>query len=107
MTKSGGRSEAEVEQVVLAYERSGLNRREYSEQKGIAVSTLDWYRRRVRASRKLPALVPVRIREASAPAIGSGGDGFTLVLSNGHRIEADWSFSDAAMTRLIRIAGAS
>ena len=106
MAKRGGRSRSEVERIVLGFERSGLSRREYCERSGLAVQTLDWYRRKVRASRTAPTLVPVRIAKANVPA-DSAGDGFTLVLSNGYRIEAHWSFSDEPMARLIRIAGAA
>ncbi len=95
--------------MVLAFERSGLSRREFCEQSGIAMPTLDWYRRRVRARRNSPNLVPVKLvkisKTAAPPAVGGAGDGFALVLSNGCRIESGWNFSDAAMSRLIRIAG--
>jgi hypothetical protein len=46
------------------------------------------------------------VKIAKAPAPVSGG-GFTLVLGNGRRIESGWHFSDEAMARLIRIAGAA
>ena len=105
-----GRSTKEVAQIVADFERSGLNRREYSEKRGIPVVTLDWYRRRVRTSRSSPNLLAVNITRAAPPMTRSGADetaGFALVLASGHRIEARWNFSDDAMRRLIRIAGAA
>jgi hypothetical protein len=107
MAKSGGRSAKEVEQIVLEFERSGLSRREYCERRGIARPTLDWYRRRVQAGRNSPSLVQVRIEKAKAPVIDGAGDGFTLVLANGCRIETGWNFGEAELARLIRIAGAA
>jgi hypothetical protein len=107
MGNSGGRSAAEVEKIVIDFERSGLNRREYCEQRGIALPTLDWYRRRVRANRSSPNIVPVRMKKTLAPEIADADHGFTLVLGNGCRIEIGWDFNDDTLTRLIRIAGAA
>ena len=107
MARSSGRSGAEVERIVREFERGGLKRREYCERIGIALPTLDWYRRRMLAGRDAPNLVPVRIEKAQDAATGRAGDGFTLVLTSGHRIEAGWSFDEMALSRLIRIAGAS
>jgi hypothetical protein len=111
MVKGSGQSGKEVERVVVDFEQSGLSRRAYSEQNGIAVPTLDWYRRRMRAYRNAANLVPVRVEK---PAGGPVRDvtreaawGFTLVLMNGRRIETSWSFDEKELTRLIRIAGAA
>jgi hypothetical protein len=84
MGRSGGRNATEVEKIVVDFERSGLNRREYCERRGIARPTLDWYRRRVRASRSSANFVPVKIKRAPSPAaaraIGDEDNGFALVL---------------------------
>jgi len=106
MGKSGGRNAAEVEQIVVDFEHSGLSRRDYCDRRGIALPTLDWYRRRVGASRNAANLVPVKIAKTSKPMIGGAEEGFTLVLGNGLRIETGRNFSDDALARLIRIAGA-
>ena len=105
MGNSGGRSAAEVEKIVIDFERSGLNRRQYCEQRGIALPTLDWYRRRVRTNRNSPNIVPVRVKKTPAPEIANEDPGFTLVLGNGCRIEIGRDFNDDKLTRLIRIAG--
>jgi hypothetical protein len=111
MGRSGGRNAAEVEKIVVDFERSGLNRREFCERRGIARPTLDWYRRRVRASRSSANFVPVKIKgarsQATARVIGEEGKGFALVLANGRRIESGWNFGDDELARLIRIAGAA
>lgn len=46
-----GRSEAEIAALVACYESSGLTRREYCEREGLALTTLDYYRRK-RAKRR-------------------------------------------------------
>jgi len=109
MGRSGGRNATEVEKIVVYFERSGLNRREYCERRGIARPTLDWYRRRVRASRSSANIVPVKIKRAASPAaaraIGDEDNGFALVLGNGRRIETGWNFDGDKLAQLIRIAG--
>ena len=109
MGKSGGRSAEEVERIVVDFEGSGLSRREYCERRGIARPTLDWYRRRMRASRHSPNLVAVRVDEAAAVSqvTGAASCGFTLVLGNGRRIESGWNFDENQLACLIRIAGAA
>lgn len=92
------RSEA-IEAIVGEFERSGLTRREFSEQTGIATGTLDSWRRRVRERSRI---VPVRIAPDAAAA--AGGAGFQLNLPNGVRIESGWDFPEQAMARLLRLA---
>src|SRR5215469_1299099 len=112
MGKSGGRSAEEVAKVIADFERSGLSRRDYSEQSGIPLPTLDWYRRRVQASAGVPGrstnLTRVRVKATEPSLVITGGarDGFTLSLANGCRIESGWSFDESQFARLIRIAGA-
>ena len=61
MGKVNRRSTEDVAKMVEEFERSGLNRHQYCERRGIAVATLDWYRRRVRTGGIDAGLVPVRI----------------------------------------------
>ena len=109
MVKGSGRNANEVERIIADFERSGMRRREYCERHGIALPTLDWYRRRVRASRSPATLVPVKIENSAlpAPATGTAPQGFTLVLRNGCRIETGWNFDESHLAQLIRIAGAA
>jgi hypothetical protein len=89
--------------VVAEYERSGLTRRRFSDRTGIAVSTLDCWRRRVR-ERARSRIVPVRIEEG-VPGVVGGSPGFRMSLPNGIRIESCWEFPEQAMVRLLRVAG--
>ena len=100
--QSGRRSVEEVERLVSGYQQSGLTRREYCQSQGIAVTTLDYYRRRQRSKSGTPKVVPVMV--AAAAGKGAGEGGFALVLGNGRRIESRWSFGEADLARLIRTA---
>ncbi|MBL8295185.1 MAG: hypothetical protein JNN08_25290 [Bryobacterales bacterium] len=90
--------------VVAEYERSGLTRRSFSEQAGVAVSTLDYWRRQVR-ERNRARIVPVTIEGAATATGGGGGTGFQLRLPNGERIDSGWDFPEEALARLVRVAG--
>jgi transposase-like protein len=93
----------EMRRVVEEYASSGLRRREFCEQHGIALTTLDYWRRehggckRGKAERR-PRLVAVQVAEAE-PA-----PDFRLCLGNGRRIECSWRFGDEELARVIRIA---
>ncbi len=100
--KSGRRSVEEVERLVSGYQQSGLTRQEYCLSQGIAVTTLDYYRRRKRSKSGTPKLLPVQVE--AAPVQSAGERGFALVLVNGRRIESPWSFGEAELARVIRIA---
>jgi len=89
------RSANNVRGILREFENSGLTRREFCRRHGIAVTTLDYWRRR--GSRQ-PRLVEVEV----APRESAGQ--FTLALANGRRIECSWGFADAQLARLIRIA---
>jgi transposase-like protein len=89
------RSKREIRRIVEGFAKSGLTRREYCAKHGVAMTTLDYWRRAHR--RQKPTLVPVAIEEAHHPLAG-----FALVLANGRRIESSWSFAEADLRRLIR-----
>jgi transposase-like protein len=85
-----------IQRIVGEFQHSGLRRREFCEQRGIAVSTLDYWRRKAQAY-STPQLLEVEVTTSeSAP-------GFALHLANGRRIESSWRFSDAELARLIRV----
>ena len=79
--------------MVQEFETSGLTRGEFNQRRGIAPTTLDYWRRRRRSQVKL---VDVDVERQSAGA-------FTLSLRNGRRIESGWGFADEELVRLIRI----
>src|SRR5262245_13593310 len=92
-----GFSAAQVARLVDEYEHCGLTRRDYCKQVGIPVTTLDYHRSR-RARRPAASLIPVKL-------LGSGPKtGFTLLLSNGRRIESNWDFAEEGLARLVRVA---
>ena len=93
------RSKEEIRGIVEGFGKSGMTRREYCAKHGIGMSTLDYWRRTYR--RQKPKLVRVAIGAAAEPMTG-----FTLVLSNGRRIESSWSFAEVDLQRLIRAAEA-
>ena len=101
MGKATERS-AEMRRVLEEWESSGLRRREFCEQRGIALTTFDYWRREHAVKRRkrarLPRMVAVKVSNAEpAPH-------FTLSLANGRRIECSWRIADVELARLIRIA---
>jgi len=89
-------SEDEIRAIVEQYKSSGLSRRQFSEQIGIHMTTLDHYRRRY-SKAKQTRLIPVTL----VPAVSSMG--FTIVLGNGRKIESQWEFHEPALSRLVQL----
>jgi transposase-like protein len=91
------RSKEEIRGLVEGFAKSGMKRREYCAKHGVGISTLDYWRRRYRKQK--PRLVPVAIQEERHVLAD-----FALVLTNGRRIESSWSFLEADLEKLIRVA---
>jgi hypothetical protein len=91
------RNREERQRLLKEFEGSGQTRREFCERHGLAVATLDSWRR---GRKRRPRLVEVAI---AAPPSGAG---FALILCNGRRIESSWGFAEADLARLIRAAEA-
>ena len=93
---------AEMRRVLEEYAAGGLSRREFCQQRGIALTTFDYWRRvhalKPRKPVRRPRLVAVKVAPAEPAA------DFRLSLGNGRRIECSWRFADAELARLIRIA---
>ena len=87
----------EKQLLATGYETSEMSRRQYCQQVGIPVTTLDYYR--LRRKTKTQRLVPVKIEQVAQ----SDASGFVLVLANGRRIESGWGFSESGLSRLLRI----
>jgi hypothetical protein len=87
---------AEMQCVLEEYAASGLRRKQFCEQRGMSLTTFDYWRRELRVK---PRMMKVKISTASEP-LGH----FVLSLTNGRRIESSWRFVDAELARLIRIA---
>ncbi len=75
------RTRAEWEEIVKRYEASGQSRAAFCLAEGLAVPTLDAYRRRVRQRGNLVELQWERRPEGGGPRI---------TLSNGWRLEFGW-----------------
>lgn len=93
---------AEMRRVLEEYAASGLSRREFCEQRGITLTTFDYWRRehavKPQKQERRPRLVAVKVANAEP------SPHFALSLRNGRRIECSWRFADAELARLIRIA---
>ena len=85
-----------MKRVVEEFGASGLTRREFCSQRGIALTTFDYWRRQLRSK---PRLVKVEVARPEA-----GAQSFTLRLANGRSIESSWRFDEEELARLIQIA---
>jgi transposase-like protein len=90
------RSKEEIRGLVEGFAKSGMTRREYCARHGIGMTTLDYWRRAHRKPK--PRFVEVAVEQGQPQA------GFALVLANGRRIESSWSFGEAELEKLIRVA---
>ena len=84
--------------VAAEYRGSGKTRAEFSRERGIAVTTLDYYLRRDGAKGR-QKLVPVRVVEEEKER----GSGFTLALGNGRRVEMRADFDEDGLARLVAL----
>lgn len=80
--------------LVRGYEESGLTGREYCAAQGIALTTLDYYRRR---GKEKTGLVAVTVEGTMA------GLSMAVVVGNGRRIEVTSGFVEEELARLVRL----
>ena len=114
------RSRTEAEQLVEAFESSGLGRREFCLKHGVALGTLDFWRKRRRQERDKVASKQPRMRNKDVGAgVASGsklvavelaglqgnaaGGGLVVVVSRGRRIEVSRWFDAATLERLLAV----
>lgn len=90
------RSSEDGKRMLEEFTRSGLTRRHFCEQHQIPVTTLDYWRWK-EAKRAKAELVKVTLAEEPASL------GFTVVLTNGRRIESTWAFRETELASLIRV----
>ena len=92
----------EMRRVLEEHAASGVGRREFCQQRGLPLTTFDYWRRehagKPRKQAKRPRMVRVEV------AAGEVTGQFTLSLANGRRIESSWRFAEAELARLIRVA---
>jgi hypothetical protein len=86
---------SEMRRVVEEFLSSGLTRREFCSQRGIALTTFDYWRTQLRAKPRLVKVEVARPEEAQS---------LTLRLANGRSIENLRRFDEEELARLIRIA---
>jgi hypothetical protein len=94
MGKSTDR-QAEMRKIVEEFRASGLTRREFCSQRGIALTTFDYWRGQLRSTSRL---VKVEVARPETAA-----QSFTLRLANGRSIESSWRFDEDQLAQLIRI----
>lgn len=105
------RSRAEAEQLVDAFEVSGLRRREFCLQHGVVVGTLDFWRKRRREEQGPVASNPARTQNVAAqPRLvavelaGTATSGrLAVVLGRGRRVEVSEGFDAATLERLLAV----
>jgi len=100
------RSRAEVEALVAEFAASGLMREAFCRQRGLAVGTLDKYRRRVHIGPRssVGALLPVEmISSTMRDADGDAVQESVLVVESrsGRRIEVRRGFDAGTLERLL------
>jgi transposase-like protein len=89
--ENGAMSKAEQrERTVADFEQSGLSRHQYCAQHKLSVHTLDSWRRK--------AKTPRFVRVQPSPQTPSQ---YTVVLTNGRRIETSSGFDEHELARLI------
>jgi hypothetical protein len=95
------RSREAAEELVREFEASGLSRKQFCEQRGLSLGTLDLYRKRHRLAKggaePKGRLVRVKL-SGERPRSGSG---LQLVLSGGLRVEVGESFDEETLKRLL------
>lgn len=105
------RSRAEAEQLVDAFEVSGLRRREFCLKHGVVVGTLDFWRKRRREEQGPVASNPARTQNGAAQArlvavelAGTAtSGGLAVVLWRGRRVEVSEGFDAATLERLLDV----
>src|SRR5579863_8287299 len=106
------RSRAELEALVAEYAASGLSRKAFCSGRGLAVATLDVYRRRVRKAQlgdgvRDGALLRVEVLEPGTKTGRSDGDaqsyGLTVLLANGRRIEIGRDFDPRVLEQIVAV----
>ena len=103
------RSRAESEQLVDAFEASGLRRRAFCQKYGVGLGTLDFWRKRRRQERSTAGsggnrLVAVELAGLTdRRIIETAGGGLALVVSRGRRIEVSRGFDAGTLERLLDV----
>jgi transposase-like protein len=100
------RSGSEAAALVAEYEASGLTREAFCQERGLAVGTLDKYRRRAHKNQSSSGgpMVPVEVVWSGRNGNDAGRDSVLVVeVRSGHRIEVRRGFDGGTLEHLLRI----
>ena len=97
------RSRAEVEQLVVEYETSGMSRVEFCQKHGLALSTLAWYQMRREQGHDGGAGPNRWLAVELSGAHPVGARGLTVVLTGGRRIEVGRGFDAQTLQQLVSL----
>jgi hypothetical protein len=99
------RSRHEVEQLVAEFDASGLSRIEFCRERGLALSTLGRYRRRLdrRGIADANPLLAVELSTRPRESGSTTGSALAVVLRSGRRIEVGRGFDAGALEQLVRV----
>ena len=97
------RSREAAEELVREFEASGLKRKQFCEQRGLSLGTLDLYRKRLRLAEGGPEPKGRFARVQISSQQGQVGSGLQLVLSGGLRVEVGESFNEETLKRLLSV----
>ena len=106
-------SEIEARGVLEAWQRSGLPVETFAKERGIVGQRLRWWRLKLAAAgatavtskplatatRKLPAVLPVRVAAESARR----GEPVTVLLRTGHMLKVSHGFDESAFARVVAL----
>ena len=97
------RSRAEVEALVAEFASSGLTREAFCRQRGLAVATLDKYRRRVLRKPRSAGGPLLAVELVSSSRNSDGGNLLVVELRSGRRIEVRRGFEAGTLERLLTV----
>lgn len=99
------RSRSEAAALVAEYEASGLTREAFCQERGLAVGTLDKYRRRAHQSQPSGGgpMVPVEVVWSGRNGDQSRESVLVVEVRSGHRIEVRRGFDGGTLEQLLRI----
>jgi hypothetical protein len=97
------RSREVAEELVREFEASGMRRKQFCEQRGLSVGTLDLYRKRLRLAEGGAEPKGDLLRVKISAEQGRGESGLQLVLSGGLRVEVAAGFDGETLKRLLAV----
>jgi transposase-like protein len=99
------RTPAEIEQIVSEFKSGDLTQIEYCRRRGLTLSSLGRYLRRLRQSSagSGDGLVAVELVAKTLDRLHEGGCGLSVVVARGRRIVVEAGFDAATLQRLVQV----